>query len=419
LSSPVIALVVAVAYIALAKLSAMLTHDATDAWSVWLATPLTLGVLLVVARARWLPVLVGAAIGAAVFSWVIDPGKIAWAGGYAVIEVVSAIAGAWAAHQVASIPLSLERPREVAALVVGAAVIALVGGALGAAWTAAAGSANVFVTFYIWALANFVGALIIAPVVVTWAGFRAKRSGGLMMPQFVGGAVACMLLLGSLQLLFGANTTSRMSGSVGMTLTYPPILFIAVIALTWGTRGAALAAFAGAMIALINTAHGNGPFAAVEGFAGEANLEVQGYAAVVALTGLLIAGLAARQRTLWREARDWRTRFEAAIGAHRMVAYEWDPASGAFAVTGDTASLVGVPPARIATLADWLSHVVTDERDAMQTAFAMRADGGAMTTLRYRVQRADGTPVALTDEAQAIRDHDGSLHRITGIARAS
>ena len=419
MSSPVLAVVVAVAYIALAKLSAMLTHEATDAWSVWLATPLTLGVLLVVARARWLPVLVGAAIGAAVFSWVIDPGKIAWAGGYAAIEVLSAIAGAWAAHQVASIPLALERPREVAALVVGAAVIAFVGGALGAAWTAVSGSANVFATFYIWALANFVGALIIAPVVVTWAGFRAKRSGGLTMPQFVGGAVACVLLLGSLQLLFGANTTGRMSGSVGMTLTYPPILFIAVIALTWGTRGAALAAFAGAMIALFNTAHGNGPFAAVEGFAGEANLEVQGYAAVVALTGLLIAGLAARQRTLWREARDWRTRFEAAIGAHRMVAYEWDPASGAFAITGDTASLVGVPPARIATLADWLSHVVTDERDAMQTAFAMRADGGAMTTLNYRVQRADGTPVALTDETQAIRDHDGSLHRITGIARAS
>jgi PAS domain-containing protein len=102
-----------------------------------------------------------------------------------------------------------------------------------------------------------------------------------------------------------------------------------------------------------------------------------------------------------------------------MVAYEWDPVTGAFAVTSDTASLVGVPPARIATLADWLSHVATDERDAMQTAFALRADGGAMTTLSYRVQRADGTPVALTDEAQAIRDHDGSLHRITGIARVS
>ncbi|MEO5764037.1 MAG: MASE1 domain-containing protein [Casimicrobiaceae bacterium] len=419
MSSPVLALVVAISYMALAKLSSLLTHEATDAWSVWLATPLTLGVLLVVARARWLPVLIGAALGAALFSWVIDPGKIAWAGGYAGIEVLSVLAGAWAAHQVAPIPLTLERPREVAALIVGAMAMALVGGALGAAWTAVAGGAGVLATFYVWALANFVGALLIAPVVVTWAGFRAKRSGGLTMPQFVGGAIACVLFLGSLQLLFGPGTNGRLSGSVGMTLTYPPILFAAVIALTWGTRGATLAALGGALIALVNTSHGNGPFAAVEGFVGEANLEVQGYAAAVALTGLLIAGLAARQRGLWREARDWRTRFEAAIGAHRLLAYEWDPVSGAFAVTGETTALVGVPPARIATLADWLSHVAGDERDAMQTAFALRADGGAMPALRYRVQRPDGTAVAMLDEAQAIRDHDGSLHRVTGIVRLS
>ena len=88
-------------------------------------------------------------------------------------------------------------------------------------------------------------------------------------------------------------------------------------------------------------------------------------------------------------------------------------------MTGNTAALVGVPPAAIATLADWLSHVATDDRDAMQTAFALRAEGGSMPTLRYRVQRGDGEAISLIDEAQAIRDHDGSLHRITGIVRGS
>jgi hypothetical protein len=38
------------------------------------------------------------------------------------------------------------------------------------------------------------------------------------MPQFIAGAVACVLFLGSLRLLFGANTTGRLSGSIGMTL---------------------------------------------------------------------------------------------------------------------------------------------------------------------------------------------------------
>jgi len=271
----------------------------------------------------------------------------------------------------------------------------------------------------VWALSDFVGGLLVIPVVVTWAGFRAKRSGGLTMPQFAGGAIACLLFLGALQLVFGTDATGRLPGSIGMTLTYPPILFMALIALTWGARGAALAAFAGAMIALAHTVHGGGPFAAVEGFVGEANLEAQGYAACIAVTGLLIAVLAARERSAWRAARDWRTRFEAAIGAHRLVAYDWDPASGTLAFTGDTAALVGVPAAHIATLSDWLAHVAADERDAIEVAFGLRADGGAMPVLRYRVQRADGEAVTLSDEAQAIRDHDGSLHRITGIVRAS
>lgn len=414
-----LALVVALAYLALAGLSWLLAYAPTDAWSVWLATSLTLGLLLVVPRPRWPAVLAGAAVGAAVFSLLLDTGRYLWAIGYAAIEVLSAFAGAWVAVQIRPLPLKLERPRELAALVVAAFVTALVGGVLAGAWTAATGGRDGFATFNVWSLSAFVGSLLVAPVVVSWAAFRAKRSGGLPMPQFVAGAIACALFLASLQLLFGSNLTGRSVGSIGMTLTYPPILFIALVALAWGARGASLAAFGGALIALFNTVHGGGPFAAVEGFLGEANLEVQGYAAVVALTGLLIAVLASRERIAWREARDWRTRFEAAIGAHRLIAYEWDPATGALAMTGDTAALVGVPPAGLATLADWLAHVATEDRGATETAFAYRAEGAAMPPMRYSVTRADGASVALVDEAQAIRDHDGSLHRVTGLVRPS
>lgn len=412
-----LAVVVALAYLALAGLSWLLAYAPTDAWSVWLATSLTLGLLLVVPRPRWPPVLAGAAVGAAAFSLLIDPRHYVWAIGYAAIEVLSAVAGAWVAAQIRPLPLKLERPRELAALVVAAVVTALVGGALAGAWTAASGGRDGFATFNVWSLSDFVGGLLVTPVVVSWAAFRAKRSGGLPMPQFIGGAIACVLFLGALQLLFGSTLTGRSVGSIGMTLTYPPILFIALVALAWGARGASLTAFAGALIALFNTVHGGGPFAAVEGFLGEANLEVQGYAAAVALTGLLVAVLASRERIAWREARDWRTRFEAAIGAHRLIAYEWNPDTGALAMTGDTAQLVGVGPARIATLADWLSHVSTEHRGTIEAAFAYRADGAALPPLRYSVTRGDGASLAVVDEAQAIRDHDGSLHRITGLVR--
>ena len=408
---------VAVGYLAFAALSTALAYAPTDAWTVWLASGWTLGLIVIQLRHRWVIPLAGAAIGAAVFALVLPGGRVSDAFGYAAIEVLAAVAGAFSVMWLAAPPLRLGSVRELGAFVVGALVQALVGAALAAGWNIVSGGSEGMRTFNVWSLAGFVGAILIAPLVMTWSAFRPKRSGGLTMPHFGAGAVACLLFLLSLFLIFSGDTEQRFGGSIGTGLTYVPMLFMSVVALTWGARGAALAAFAGALIALFNTIRDSGPFAAADAFVGEAELEVQVYVAIVALTGLLIAALEARERKALLEARDWRTRFEGAIGAHRLLAYEWDPVGGGFAVSGDTVTHLGVPAAKLATLADWLSHVSPGERDATATAFALRADGVPGPALTYRMTLADGDAVTLVDEAQAIRDHDGSLYRITGIVR--
>jgi PAS domain-containing protein len=268
-------------------------------------------------------------------------------------------------------------------------------------------------------ISNFIGTLLVAPVIVAWAHFRVRRSGGMTTPTFAAGAVACALFLGTMQLLFDVNVESRFgAGSVGHSLTYAPIVFMALVALLWGTRGATLAAFLGALIAIVNTAQNEGPFAGAEGFLGEAELEVQAYALAIALTGLLIAVLEAGQRNAMREARAWQTRFTAAIGAHRLLAYEWDPASGHLVVTGDSTELVGVPPERLGTLADWLALIAADDRERAATRFDERVRGqGEADAMTYLVNGASGAVLAATDEARVIRDHDGQLHRVVGIVR--
>lgn len=183
----ILIVVVALAYNALAALSSVLAYAPTDAWSVWLASGLTLGLLLVLPRGKWLAVVAGAAVGAAIFSWSIAPGAVMYAIGYAAVEVVAALAGAWAAGQVGGVPMRLDSPRQLAAVVVGAIVLALVGAGLAAAWSVASGGHDAMTTFAVWALSNIVGVLLVAPVIITWAGFRAKRSGGLPMPQFIRG----------------------------------------------------------------------------------------------------------------------------------------------------------------------------------------------------------------------------------------
>jgi integral membrane sensor domain MASE1 len=415
-----VVLLVAAAYLGLAALSALLAYSPADAWTVWLASGLTLGLLLARPLGRWPAILAGAFAGAAIFALLLGS-NVVDAFGYGVIEVITAAAGAWIAARAMGLPARLEEPRDFAALVFGGALpLAVLGALIASAWNVASGGTQAIATFRVWGLANFVGTLLVAPLVIAWAHFRPKRSGGMPMPAFVAGAILCVIFLLSMHLLMHTGNDDRLGGNVGRGLLYEPIVFMALLALVWGLAGATLAAALGSLIALINTAHGLGPFAGVQGYLGDPELEVQAYAAAVAATGILIALLAASQRRATRAARDWQTRFEAAIGIHRLVAYEWDPASGGFTVTGDAAQLLGAAAGKVASLADWLGLVAPEDRERVAARFEARAiSGGDADAIAYLMQVAGSSPVAISDDARAIRDHDGALHRIAGIVRVA
>jgi integral membrane sensor domain MASE1 len=206
---------VALAYLAFGGLSSALAYAPADAWTVWLASGLVLGLLLACRRERWSALLAGAALGAAAFSFLLGDLSPLDAIGYAAIEVLTAFAGAYVFVWLAPAPTRLESPRELAALVVAALVVSLIGALLAAAWSLTAGTDPPARTFRVWMLANMLGLLIVAPLVITWAGFRPKRSGGLAMTEFVGGAVACALFFVTLQILFDARPGAHLGGIGG------------------------------------------------------------------------------------------------------------------------------------------------------------------------------------------------------------
>jgi len=414
----VVAVLVVLAYVALAFVSKLVAYSPGDAWTVWFASGVVFGALLAARREWWRAVLAGGFIGAALFALTLG---VVWvdALGYGVIEALTAGSAALLVSRVVPAPLTLAKPRELAAIIgAGALPLAVLGGLLATAWHVATGGNAPGPTFRLWVVSNFIGTLLVAPMVVAWAGFRVRRSGGMTMSAFGAGAVACALFLGSMELLFDTNVESTY-GPAGEGLTYAPIVFMAIVALLWGTRGATLAAFVGALIAIVNTAQHEGPFAHA-GLLGEAEIEVQAYALAIALTGLLIAVLEAGQRNATREAREWKTRFNAAIGAHRLLAYEWDPASNRVVITGDSATLLGVPPERLATLADWLGLVDSEDRDSVATRFDERVRGqGEPDAMSYLMHGPNSALLTASDEARVIRDHDGQLHRVVGIVRVS
>ena len=408
---------VAAAYLVLSAASAFFAYSDQDAWGVWLASGFGLGLLFVRARSDWSPVLAGAFLGALIFEPLVGSSLVDTLG-YALIEVVVTLAGGAAAALISPPPIRFTSPRDVGAIVAGAFILALTGAVIVGLWGALAGTPDAWRTFRVWLVGNFVGMLLVAPFVASWAQFRAKRSGGLTMPSFAGGAVACALFLICVYLLFSAHAESSILQSFADDLTYLPFVFFVAVALLWGTRGATLAALIGALIAIGQTVRGLGPFIDGGGLSGDTALNAQSYAAALAVTGLLVATLVEAQRVAAWQAREWKTRFEAAIGAHGLIAYEWAPESGQLVVSGDTSHLVGLPAQKLATLADWLACVAPQDRNAVAARFGERGAGGATDIIRYAVSGPSGTSTVI-DEARAIHDHDGDLHRIVGIVRAA
>jgi len=271
----------------------------------------------------------------------------------------------------------------------------------------------------LWIVSGTVGTLIVTPLILTWADFRPKRSGGATMADFAWGAPLFVLVVLATVFVFHGETGERFSGSVGYSITYLPFVFLVLGGLVWGPRGATLSTFVLAAIAIIYTVRAQGPFAGVEGFLGEAVLEVQGYVAAAALMSLLVSALmASRQRAL-REAADWKTRYEAAIAASGQALYELDPASGRLYWAGDTDRL-GFGGQNPATLAGYLERVHAADRDGVRNAFVALARGTLRhAPLTHRLRSAAGEDLRIEGDANAIVDFDDSVHRVVGFLRPS
>src|SRR5262245_46020266 len=199
MSTAIFVVAVAVAYIALGGISSALdTTPSTDAWTVWLASGAVFGLLLVCRRESRAAILGGAALGAAIFNVLLGDPQPLDAIGYAAIEVLAALAGMVVFGWLSPLPTRLERARDLAALLVGALAMSVVGALLAAAWTAAAGTDAPARTFRVWTISSLVGTIVMAPLVIAWSGFRVKRSGGLTMTEFAAGAVVAVLFFGTL-----------------------------------------------------------------------------------------------------------------------------------------------------------------------------------------------------------------------------
>ncbi|MBW4947886.1 MASE1 domain-containing protein, partial [Klebsiella pneumoniae] len=107
---------------------------------------------------------------------------------------------------------------------------------------------------------DFVGVLLVTPVLASWSRFRAHRSGDHERFDLVLGMVSFVLVVGVALVIFDGDTSQKFGTGAGFALTYIPLFLTVAVTLLLGGRAGSSSVLVLALIVIEQTAQGDGPF---------------------------------------------------------------------------------------------------------------------------------------------------------------
>ncbi|MBF6987621.1 MASE1 domain-containing protein [Cupriavidus sp. IK-TO18] len=410
-----LAAIVAVLVLVAGVVSRSLAHASTEAVPVWLGSGVTFAALLVCARWSWPAVLAGAGLALAGWGMATHGLPLRGAVAFGLIEVISLGTAGWIATYGRRDPQS---PPGATLLIAGA----LVGSALGASlavelWRWQRPGLDLPVEWRAWAFSTAAGLLLVGPLAVAFRGFRVRRSGGMPMQQFAAGGLAFVVFIVAVLAVFSDNAAQRFGG-LAPTLAYVPMPLLLATALLWGQRGGAIATLLGCLLIIHRTAAGAGPFNVIEGFPGEAVVEVQGFVIVWALVMLLGRALSEGRRTALEEARAWRLRYARTLQAVGVASVEYDAVTGRATWSEGAAALLGDTIRDVNSVDEWLDHIDATDRGLVQATWSAVARGDAPDSVQeYAVTLPGSGRLHVHERLAGIRGADGKVEQVAALLR--
>ena len=277
----------AVAYVIAAKLGFRLAFVAEQVTTVWAPTGIAQAALLLWGRSLWPAIWLGA--------FVANAGTEAplWtAAGVATGNTLEALAAAWILRRLPDFDPTLRRIRDAVAFIVVAAVMSTAISATIGVTTLCAAAVQPWARFCeLWAdwwLGDALGALVVAPVILTMA--RAPPAWS--RRDWV---ETCLLVAGTAamtQVVFG----QVLGPGIGHhPLEYVIFPFVIAAAVRLGQPATALVVLGASGVTIWNTVRGAGPFAGPE--VHQSLILLQVFMGVLAGTGLLLAAAIAERKT--------------------------------------------------------------------------------------------------------------------------
>jgi len=373
---PAAVALLAVLYFAIAKLGLLAAVAQAVVSSAWPPAGLALAALLLIGVRHW------PGIAIAAFLVNLSAGvPLAGAAGIGLGNTIEAVVGALLLQRVARFRPSLERLRDVLALVLlAAAVSTAVSATIGVAslWLSGAISPAAYGSlWFVWWSGDALGVLVFGSLLLTWAATPRLRES----PGRAAEAVALTLVLVVL---------TRALFHLPSSYVYAIFPVVSWAALRFGPRGAATATTLVAGLAVWYTLHGLGPFV---GSTPTENLALlQTFLGLLAVTALMVAALVTE-----------RTRAQQALTeseAHYRVMFESNP-NPLFVYTLDTLALLAVNEAAVSqygyTREEFLSMTLEgihlpEQVPALRELVA-KSETGFRKRGEWRHRKKDGTIV--------------------------
>jgi PAS domain S-box-containing protein len=410
--------VIVAAYFGAAKLGLTLAYENSSITAIWPPTGIALAALVLWGFRFWPAVALGALLAN---SWTGLP--LVSTLGITVGNTLEALAGAFLLVSVARFRPSLERVRDVFALVAFAAAIStMVSATFGVTslWIGdEIASGDLPSAWRLWWLGDMGGDLIVAPFLFALATIRPFKSPP--RRQLLEGLGLVVLVVASASLTFSRETQ----------LEYLVFPLLAWAALRFGLLGATTATLIVAAVSVWFTARGTGPFA--QASRDDSLLLSLTFVGVASAMSLLIAAFVAernRARAALKQARDEleqrvqeRTarlkRSQASLAEAQQLAHlgswEWDVVADELTWSDELYRIYGQDRDSFdATYEGFLQCIHPSDRDRLHGVVSRALKDGAAFEFEHRIVRPDGEVRFAYGRGEVVTDRSGQPIRVFG-----
>ena len=402
-----VAVVVAGVYVGTAKVGLSLSVAHGNATPVWAPTGIAIATLVLFGRKLWPGVMLGAFVANAT-----TPVPLWVSGLIACGNTLEALVAATLMKRFDMRP-QLERGRDVLVLIgTGGIVAPIVSATVGVSALALADAfapGGYALHWGVWWVGDAMGALLVAPLLMTWFSSRTQLSVRFLLEAF---AILAGLVL------VGAYVFSQEPPAASF-LVFPLIVWAT---LRFGQRGATTAVAVTTVFGITAILSGSNPFGGVSETESVALL--QALMSLVAISCLLVsAAISEREHAhaaLRAEVEVSATRqaqLEEAQRVARMGSWEWDMAAGTITWSDEMYRIHGYESKEIDITFEWvMAHIDPDDRAIIRanSESALTRGSGPLPVVEYWITRPDGDRRLLRGEGEVLKAADGIRLKMIG-----